>query len=348
MSIDTFDYRLPDERIAQEPPLRREDARMMVLRRGEGRLSDRRVRDLPSYLGPEDLVVVNDTRVRRARLFGSKESGGAVEVLLLTRREQGSAELWSALVRSSRPLRRGTELRLEGGMVARVEEAGDDGVVLGLTPPEGRSLEAHLERWGHVPLPPYIRRGSDDGRAELDRERYQTVYARHLGSAAAPTAGLHFTPGLLEQLAERGIRVAKVTLHVGRGTFEPIRAGRIQDHRMHAEWCRLPGSTARAIDDARARGGRVVAVGTTVVRTLEARWGDRGPEPGDGTVDLFLRPGHTFRAVDALLTNFHLPRSSLLVLVAAFAGMDQVRRAYRVAIEREYRFYSYGDAMLIL
>jgi S-adenosylmethionine:tRNA ribosyltransferase-isomerase len=235
-------------------------------------------------------------------------------------------------------------------MTARVEAdpgAGAGGVTLRLRVPGGEDVEAWLERRGTLPLPPYIRRERDDRHAAADRQRYQTVYARETGSAAAPTAGLHLSRALLRRLAVIGVRTAAVTLHVGPGTFQPIRTAHLSRHRMHEEWCRLTPQTADALRRTRSAGGRIVAVGTTVVRTLEARWGPEGPRPGEGMVDLFLRPGWRFRAVDVLLTNFHLPRSSLLVLVSAFAGRERVLDAYRRAVDAGYRFYSYGDAMWV-
>jgi len=350
MDLAEFDYHLPADRIAQEPAARREDARLLSLPRDGAGLAHHTIADLPTLLRPGDLLVLNDTRVRRARLFGRKETGGEVEVLLLERQERGcgGGETWSALVGGGP--RAGTCLRLDGGIVAEVMErpVGDDGeFVLALRVAEGEPIDDLLERVGTAPLPPYIRRRPDDPRASADRERYQTVFARPLGSAAAPTAGLHLSLPLLATLGAAGVEVTTVTLHVGRGTFQPIRTARLEEHRMHAEWCALSPEAAETLTRARARGGRIIAVGTTVVRTLEARWGDAGPIPGQGKVDLFLRPGDRFRAVDGLLTNFHLPRSSLLVLVCAFAGTGRVLAAYREAVAAGYRFYSFGDAMLV-
>ena len=352
MKVADFDYPLDPACIAQEPCEERDQARLLVLA-GEGGRSHRVVKDLPTLLRPGDVLVVNDTRVRHARLLGRKESGGEAEVLLL--QPLDTAEVthrWSALVRASRQPRPGTRLDLEGGIAATVVgfqgEPDQPGLILEMTPPAGEGLEEALERCGRVPLPPYIHRERQDPRELSDRRRYQTVFARQMGSSAAPTAGLHLSSTLLQRLEAAGIGLATVTLHVGPGTFQPMRSDRIEDHRMHAEWCRLSRRTAEALVHARRRGGRIVAVGTTVVRTLEARWGEDGPTPGEGPVDLFLRPGHHFQAVDALLTNFHLPRSTLLVLVAALAGRERILDAYREAAERGYRFYSYGDAMLIL
>ena len=352
MKVADFDYPLDPACIAQEPCKERDQARLLVLA-GEGGHSHSVVKDLPDLLRRGDVLVVNDTRVRHARLLGRKESGGEVEVLLLQPLDTADVmHRWSALVRASRQPRAGTRLDLEGGIVATVVgfegEHDQPPLILEMRPPAGEGLEEALERCGRVPLPPYIRRERQDPRDASDRKRYQTVFARQMGSSAAPTAGLHLSSTLLQRLDQAGIEVAAVTLHVGPGTFQPMRSDRIEDHRMHAEWCRLSRRTADTLVHARRRGGRIVAVGTTVVRTLEARWGEDGPAPGEGPVDLFLRPGHHFRAVDALLTNFHLPRSTLLVLVASFAGRERILAAYREAAERGYRFYSYGDAMLIL
>lgn len=348
MKLSAFDYHLPESCIAQEPAARREDARLMVLRREGGEPEDHRVAELPELLAPGDLVALNDSRVLPVRLQGRKQSGGAVEFLLLRRLESGGgAETWSALARSSKPLRPGTILAFPGGLQATIRQGGEEPMVE-LRPAQGGTVEAYLEDWGLPPLPPYIRREPSDPRRDLDRQRYQTVFARQPGSAAAPTAGLHFSEELLRRLSERGVGTASCTLHVGRGTFQPIRTADLETHRMHAEWCRLSPQAAEGLVAARRSGGRVVAVGTTVVRTLEARWGDDGPLPGEGDVDLFLQPGHRFRAIDGLLTNFHLPRSTLLVLVSAFVGRERLLSAYRAAVDRGYRFYSYGDAMLVL
>ncbi|TDI12624.1 MAG: tRNA preQ1(34) S-adenosylmethionine ribosyltransferase-isomerase QueA [Acidobacteria bacterium] len=350
MKVADFDYSLDPACIAQEPCRERDQARLLVLA-GAGDHDHRVVSELPTLLRRGDVLVVNDTRVRHARLLGRKESGGEVEVLLLQPLDEAT-DRWSALVRASRQPRPGARLDLEGGITATVVgfegERQQPPLILEMTPPEGEGLEEALERCGRVPLPPYIHRERHDPRDALDRRRYQTVFARQLGSSAAPTAGLHLSSALLQRLEEAGIEVATVTLHVGPGTFQPMRSDCIEDHRMHAEWCRLSQRTAETLVQARRRGGRIVAVGTTVVRTLEARWEVGGPCPGEGPVDLFLRPGHRFQAVDGLLTNFHLPRSTLLVLVAALAGRERILDAYHEAAERGYRFYSYGDAMLIL
>jgi S-adenosylmethionine:tRNA ribosyltransferase-isomerase len=335
-----FDYELPDAAIADRPAPRGE-SRLLVLDR-EGPERHRRVRDLPALLRPGDLVVVNDTRVIPARLFGRRaeaegESQGRIELLLVEKR--GERE-WEALAKPGRRARPGTVIEFEGDLTALVLGKREDGRHLVRF---SEAVEGHLDRLGHIPLPPYIKRPDDPA----DRERYQTVFARHPGAIAAPTAGLHFSAELLEALRGRGIEVAPVTLHVGIGTFKPVTAELVHEHRMESERYVVPEETAAAI--ARARGGgRVVAVGTTVVRTLEAAAIEGGGEvrPGAGATKLFITPGFRFQVVDVLLTNFHLPRSTLLMLVSAFAGRDRVLAAYREAVAEGYRFYSYGDAML--
>jgi len=343
MRIAEFDYPLPPASIAQEAIEPRDAARLMRLPRTEGTPTDHVFRDLPRLLRPGDLLVVNRSRVFPARLLGRRDGGGAAEVFLL--REVGD-QRWEALVRPGRRLRPGAVISIDGGLSAVVETAavGTEGRrVVHLRAESGR-LEAALERAGHVPLPPYIRRPDRPD----DRARYQTVYAREKGSVAAPTAGLHFTPSLLDALRAAGLGVAELVLHVGPGTFRPVTAAEVEDHRLEPEPYLIPAETAEAIAAARTRGGRVVAVGTTVVRALEAAARDEGTvSAGAGETALVVRPGFTFRIVDALITNFHLPRSSLLLLVAAFAGRERVLEAYEEAVRRGYRFYSYGDAMLL-
>jgi S-adenosylmethionine:tRNA ribosyltransferase-isomerase len=308
-------------------------------------------RDLPGLLAPGDLLVLNRSRVLPARLLGRRAGGGAAEVLLLHPSAEPSssdgAAHWRALVRPGRRLRRGHQVAVAEGFTVRIEEDGaapdgSRGVALMAS---GATVEQALERHGHVPLPPYIDRPD----AEEDRQRYQTVYAREPGSVAAPTAGLHFTPAVFDALAARGVAWTEVVLHVGPGTFLPVRAERVEDHRLAAEPYDVPEPAARAIAAARARGSRVVAVGTTTVRTLESAADQEGRvRPGAGATALVIVPGHRFRVVDALLTNFHLPRSSLLLLVSAFAGRERVLDAYARALAAGYRFYSYGDAMLVI
>ena len=343
MRIADFDYDLPPSSIAQEAVEPRDQARLMRLPRPEGPPTDHVFRDLPRLLRPGDLLVVNRSRVFPARLLGRREGGGGAEVFLL--RDLGG-DRWQALVRPGRRLRPGAHVTVDPGLTVVVETAavGPEGRRIVHLRADTGSVEAALERAGHVPLPPYIRRPD---RPE-DRARYQTVFAREKGSVAAPTAGLHFTPALLEALSAAGIRIAEVVLHVGPGTFRPVTAEEVEDHHLEAEPYVVPEETANAIAATRAAGGRVVAVGTTVVRTLEAAARDDGFVPaGAGETALVVRPGFTFRVVDALVTNFHLPRSSLLLLVAAFAGRERVLGAYAEAVRRGYRFYSYGDAMLL-
>ena len=357
MRISEFDYELPEERIAQHPVEPRDAARLLVYDRASGRVEHRTVADLPELLARGDLLVVNDTRVVPARLLGRRASGGRVELLVVAALGPRRCR---AMVRPASRLRAGERIEIDEGAlvaVARERSRGADGRpgaewTFDLESPLRAESSLHdlLERSGRVPLPPYIRRdASRPAGDDPDRERYQTVFARERGAVAAPTAGLHFTPSLLARLAARGVDRASLTLHVGPGTFQPLAGEELEEHAMHAEEFVLPGSCAAAVEEARARGSRVVAVGTTSVRVLESRADERGlVSAGSGETSLFVRPGFRFRAVDALLTNFHLPRSTLLVLVCAFAGREQVLELYREAIERGYRFYSYGDAMLVL
>jgi len=344
MDVSLFDYQLPSELIAQEPAEPRDASRLLALDRATGAWADHGFSELPELLHAGDCVVANRSRVIPARLLGvAVDGGGPVELLLL--RSVG-AERWEAMVRPGRRCRVGARVDLAGGAArAHVVGEGSEGtrVVAIEAPWPVREL---LERHGLPPLPPYI--GRHDAPKPEDRERYQTVYARDDGSVAAPTAGLHFTPELLARLERRGIAVHYLTLHVGPGTFRPLRGTRIEEHRLEAEPVEIPESTAAAIETAAREGRRVVAVGTTTTRALEwAAAADGRVRAGTGPADLFIRPGHRFRVVDALVTNFHLPRSSLLVLVSAFAGREAVLAAYRHAVEARYRFYSYGDAMLI-
>jgi S-adenosylmethionine:tRNA ribosyltransferase-isomerase len=360
VKLADFDYDLPPRCIAQQPVEPRDAARLLHHEIAADRTAHRRVSDLPELLRAGDLVVVNDTRVRQARLLGTRASGGAVELLLLER-VGGDASRWRVLAQPAKKLRAGDVLCLEGGSIeARCIERrrGADGAleptwIVELADPSARArdVEQLLEQHGRTPLPPYIARSAElDAEArDADRARYQTVYAREVGAVAAPTAGLHFTPALLERLALRGVELAQVTLHVGLGTFQPVQAEDPREHRMHSECYTLPAATVAAIERARARGGRVIAVGTTSARVLESCADADGTlRAGAGATDLFLYPGKRLRVVDALLTNFHLPRTTLLMLVSAFAGRERVLRLYREAIAEGYRFYSYGDAMLLV
>jgi S-adenosylmethionine:tRNA ribosyltransferase-isomerase len=336
-SIDEFDYELPAGLIAQHPAASRSASRLLCA--GGGILADRRFSELPQLLSPGDLVVLNDTRVIKARLLGEKTSGGRVEALIERVLSEHEA---LAQVRASKPPRAGGSLRFGASLEARV--LGREGEFYRLRFPDGASVLELLERHGSVPLPPYVAHAPG---AE-DESRYQTVYARAPGAVAAPTAGLHFDEDLLAALRGKGIELAWITLHVGAGTFQPVRAKNLAEHKMHRERYEIPRATAAAIDAARRRGGRIVAVGTTTVRCLEASALSHGARAaGKGETDLFITPGFEFRVVDRLITNFHLPRSTLLVLVSAFAGIEAIRRAYVHAVAQRYRFFSYGDAMLI-
>lgn len=348
--LSAYDYSLPDELIARHPPARREDARLMVVDRAAGRIEHAGIRDLPGLLRAGDCLVLNNTRVIPARLLGVRvATGGRWEGLYLGTADGGA---WRLLGQTRGKLCAGEQIAVHRAhdpqsrdrLMLTLMSRNDDGVWTAR--PEGDvEVIATLEHFGTVPLPPYMRRELAD---TDDFCRYQTTYALHTGSVAAPTAGLHFTPELLAQCRERGIEEAFVTLHVGIGTFRPISVERLGAHRMHAEWCELPAETAAQLRRTRDAGGRIVAVGTTTVRTLESAAQQDGLRTWCGLTELFIRPPYRFQSVDCLLTNFHLPRSSLLVLVAAFGGRELVRRAYDEAIRERYRFYSYGDAMLIL
>lgn len=340
-----FDYPLPQDLVASHPAGRRDESRLLVLDRSGGSLRDRRFPDLLEYLAEGDALVVNDTRVFPARLRGRKPTGAQAEVLLL-RSLPGDPErrTWQALVRPGGKLKPGRIVEIAADFQVVVEDSFDDGSRRVRLVGEGDPWDL-IERHGEVPLPPYIQRPGE----AADRERYQTVYARERGSVAAPTAGLHFTTGLLEAIEALGVGVVPVTLHVGVGTFRPVETERVEDHRMHSERFELSEAAAGALNRTRASGRRVWAVGTTSARTLEAAVLPEGTFDGAaGWTDLFIHPPYEFRVVDGLLTNFHLPRSSLLMLVAALAGRRRVLEAYRHAIDRRYRFYSYGDAMLVV
>jgi len=368
--ISDFDYSLPHELIAQTPIEPRDASRLLVLNRGNGTIEHRHFRDIGAYLRPGDLLIANQSRVLPARLLGHRaETGGAVEVLLLAERPDLGPDYWETLVRPGRRLREGshitfgdedgTKQTLQAEILQRTEAGGR---LVRFSAVDARNAESPgaeqghdksrphvsarelIERLGRMPLPPYIHE------ALTDPERYQTVYARIMGSAAAPTAGLHFTPRLLEQLRQQGVRIGFVTLHVGLDTFRPIESEDIREHKMHSEEIDLDAPTAELINETRRAGGRVVAVGTTAVRVLESVAGfhEGRIEPYHGATRLFITPGYRFQAVDAMITNFHLPRSTLLLLVSAFASKALIEKAYQEAIRERYRFYSFGDAMLIL
>jgi S-adenosylmethionine:tRNA ribosyltransferase-isomerase len=336
ITVDDFDFALPERLIAQHPAAERAGSRLLRLAR-DG-VSDHAFTDLPRFLSPGDLLVFNDTRVIKARLFGQKDSGGRIEVLI--ERVLGLHDALAQIKASHAP-KPGARLRLAGALDAAVLAREDDLFRLRFEGPD--SVLALLDRHGEVPLPPYITHAPD----AADQQRYQTVYARTPGAVAAPTSGLHFDEPLLEGLRAQGVETAFLTLHVGAGTFQPVRVTDLADHRMHSEWYEIPAETAEAVSRARGRGRDVIAVGTTSLRALEAAARDGAVSAGWAETDLFITPGFRFQVVDRLITNFHLPRSTLLMLVCAFAGMVPVRAAYQHAIERGYRFFSYGDAMLV-
>lgn len=339
MRTSDFDYHLPLERIAQTPIEPRHNSRLLVMDRGQNSLTDAHFYGIGKYLNPGDLLVINQTRVIPARLFARKQTGGRVELLLLKQVEPG---VWEALV-GGKGLRKGVRVCVENGPEVEIigELEGSERLIRFLQP-----VENLLPQIGEMPLPPYIHEHL------ANPERYQTVYARETGSAAAPTAGLHFTPELMDQLQKNGINFARVTLHVGLDTFAPVTEEDPLEHKIHTEWCEITPETASLINKTKDNGNRVVAVGTTSVRTLESAASasliDGRVAPYRGSTGLFILPGYQFKVVDAMVTNFHLPKSTLLMLVSAFAGRNRILEAYRIAIEREYRFYSFGDAMLIL
>ncbi len=339
MKTSDFTYDLPEELIAQTPSERRDASRLLVLDKNTGAMEHRHFYDLPDYLCPGDCLVLNDSRVIPARLFGVRPTGGAVEVVLL--KELGD-DRWECLSRPGKKMRPGTEVRFgDGELTGVVEEVTEGGNRIIRFRYEGIFLEL-LDRLGNMPLPPYIK-------TQLtDPERYQTVYAREPGSAAAPTAGLHFTPELLDRIRAMGVDVRFVTLHVGLGTFRPVKSENVEEHEMHSEYCTVPEDTAEAIRRTRAAGGRIIAVGTTSCRTLESFAETDGKiEAGSRWTNIFIYPGYTFKCVDALVTNFHLPGSTLVMLVSALAGRESILNAYKTAVEERYRFFSFGDAMFI-
>ncbi|MDZ7663405.1 tRNA preQ1(34) S-adenosylmethionine ribosyltransferase-isomerase QueA [Thiohalophilus sp.] len=343
MRRQDFHFDLPEELIAQVPAAQRRDSRLLCLEGATGEIADRQFAQLPELLQPGDLLVMNDTRVIPARLFGRKETGGQIEVLV-ERLLDDHALL--AHVRASKSPKAGTTLYLNDTVSATVLGREGDLFRLRLADRDDpqRPLLTILDELGHMPLPPYIRRADD----RADRERYQTVFARRPGAVAAPTAGLHFDEAMLAQLAAQGIETAWVTLHVGAGTFQPVRVEEIREHHMHAEWVEVNETVCQQVEQTRQRGGRVIAVGTTSVRCLESAARDGHLRPFTGDTDIFIYPGYEFQIVDGLITNFHLPESTLLMLVCAFAGYDNVMRAYRHAVEQRYRFFSYGDAMYLI
>ena len=340
MLLSDFDYHLPAELIAQHPAARRDASRVLTLGRENGELGESTIAQLAGLFRAGDLLVLNDTRVIPARLQGKKESGGAVEIFLV-RRIAGPEETWSCLIKASKSPQPGCRVLMSAGVVATVvsRDAGEWRVFF-----EGcRDFWGWLDQAGSMPLPPYIKRAPEGE----DLERYQTVFAREKGAVAAPTAGLHFTPALLEEIGRLGVEIAPLTLHVGLGTFMPVRVEDLSGHVMHREWYRIPQGTAAAVRRAKERGGRVIALGTTALRALEHAAASGELQAGEREADIFILPGYRFLVVDALITNFHLPKSTLFMLVCAFAGKERMLAAYREAVRRRFRFFSYGDAMFI-
>jgi S-adenosylmethionine:tRNA ribosyltransferase-isomerase len=335
MKTSDFDYDLPEERIAYRPAAERQNSKLMVLERGNGEITHKKFFELPGLLSPGDLLILNDTKVIPARLFGRKKSGERAEILLVEKRD---SRVWTCLVRNPRE---GLVIGFDGGPSGRLFSEGAGVWLVEFS----EDADSYIECSGRMPLPPYIKREPD----ARDRVSYQTVYAERPGAIAAPTAGLHFTPALLKEIEEGGVRIAYVTLHVGIGTFKPVKTERVEEHDMHPEFREIPPETADAINSTKSGGGRVIAVGTTVLRTLESSVNESGKVvPCKGKTDLFILPGYRFNATDALITNFHLPRSTLLMLVSTFAGRDIIFGAYQEALRQDYRFLSYGDAMFIL
>lgn len=347
-NIDDYDYNLDPELIAQTPCSNRDQSRLLLLDRGNGSIADHHFFNLPALLKPGDTIVVNNTKVVPARIYGQKESGGKVEILVLEHApDKGKSDARWCLLRSSKGPRKGMRLFFEKETVGIIDDIGEGGLTKIIF--EGPlSIDALLEEKGIMPLPPYIKR-DDNSLSSLDRLRYQTVFSSQKGAVAAPTAGLHFTETAIEGLLKAGISLVEITLHVGHGTFKPVRVRDIRGHNLGEESYYIEPESANAINRAKKEGRRVIAVGTTVVRTLESV-ASRKMEinPGKGRTNLLITPGFEFRVIDGLITNFHLPRSSLLFLVSAFGGNELIKKAYKLAIEKRYRFYSYGDAMLII
>lgn len=339
MNTSEFYYDLPQELIAQTPADPRDSSRLLVYNRAEGSVQHKIFRDIIDFLNPGDALVINDTRVIPARLYGKKQgTGRQVEFLLLN---QLSKDTWEVILRPGRKLRPGDRVSFAEELEAEILEKQEDGVTKVKFCFQG-SFEALLDEYGNMPLPPYITKRLED------RERYQTVYAKERGSAAAPTAGLHFTPELMENIKKKGVDIIPVLLHVGLGTFRPVKAERLEDHKMHSEYYSISEESAHRINAVKERGGRVIAVGTTSVRTLESAADQEGRvKEQSGNTDIFIYPGYRFRCVDALITNFHLPESTLLMLISAFMGKEQALEVYRLAVQEKYRFFSFGDAMFI-
>jgi len=342
MRIEEFDYHLPTSLIAQYPSPQRGETSLMILHRRTDLMEHRAFQDITQYLNPGDLLVVNNTRVLPARLIGKKETGGRIEMLLIPSWNGIKGE-WEALIKGSGKLKQGTRIQFEQGLGGEIEEVMNGKVKVRFSY-QGEVLDI-LKKFGRIPLPPYIKRKDE----LLDKDRYQTIFAERDGSIAAPTAGLHFTPSLLQSLRDKRVRITTITLHIGIGTFAPVKAHDIEKHKMEAERIEISEETAKEIEETKRRGDKIIAVGTTTTRALESfSNGKGGVRPGNGMTSLFIYPPYRFRVIDGLVTNFHLPKSTLIMLVSAFAGKELLMKAYQEAISRKYRFYSYGDAMLIL
>jgi S-adenosylmethionine:tRNA ribosyltransferase-isomerase len=342
MLISDFDFQLPEELIAQTPLERRADSRMLVVNKGQNNWQDTHFFDLANFLSPDDVLVLNNTKVFPARLFGQSETGAKIEIFLVQENED---QTWEALARPARRLKPGKKIIFSEKLSAEVLDRSEDGKVFIRFETDG-NFEQLLDELGKTPLPPYIKRDAEQ--IDKDRERYQTVFASERGAIAAPTAGLHFTPEILAGLREQGVTVAEITLHVGYGTFEPVRVDDIDQHKVSAERCEISEETARILNGAKLQGRKILAIGTTTTRALESFTNENGIlQSGVGMADITITPGYKFRFVDKLLTNFHLPQSSLLVLVSSFAGRELILSAYEHAVREGYRFYSYGDCMLI-
>ena len=338
MKTSDFSFDLPAELIAQYPPEERGTSRMMVLDRSAGTFSDRHIQDITEYFGPDDIMVVNNTKVRKARLYGTSSTGGKVEFFLL---HPFSSTRWSVICKKSRKQTVGKSYDFPGDVTGTIIQDDGDSKVLEFSV----SIDdTYLDKYAHVPLPPYIKRSDE----EADSDRYQTVYAKELGSVAAPTAGLHFTDAILNALRAKRTQILEVTLHVGAGTFFPVRTENIEDHKMHTESYTITEEVAQALNKAKASGKRITAVGTTSMRTLESSCSDGIIQAGSSSTSIFIYPGYKFKFVDRLFTNFHTPESTLLMLVSAFAGQDLIMRSYNHAVQERYRFFSYGDCMIIL
>jgi len=342
MRIEEFDYTLPLSLIAQYPSPQRGDSRLMVLHRALGTIEHRDFRDILDYFHPGDLLVMNNTRVLPVRLIGKKESGGKSEILLIPS-WNGTKGVWDVLIKGARKIKAGARIQFGNGLYGEVKEVKDGKGKICFSS-QGEVMEI-LQKIGHIPLPPYIKREDEP----LDKDRYQTIFAERDGSIAAPTAGLHFTLSLLQSLRDQGVNTTLITLHIGIGTFAPVKIKNIEDHTMGTEWIEISKETVREIEETKQRGGRVIAVGTTTTKALESFSDKEGRvKPGKSCSSLFIYPPYRFRVIDGLITNFHLPKSTLIMLTSAFAGKDLLMKAYREAIDKKYRFYSYGDAMLIL